>query len=110
MEVEALTALVRMIPYSRPYLMLGRVTFQKTCQSEAPMVRAASSSARSMVSSIGMSSRTTKGMVTKRVASAIPVPHKDKRLAFSKAITESSSREGDKAREGKCLHHVIHFH
>lgn len=74
---RCLTALVRMIPYKRPYLMFGRVTFQKTCQSEAPMVRAASSSAKSMVSSMGISSRTTKGMVTKRVARAIPVPTRD---------------------------------
>ncbi len=69
-----LTALVRMMPYNRPYLMFGSVTFQKTCQSVAPMVLAASSSARSMVSSIGMSSRTTKGIVTKSVANAIPAP------------------------------------
>ena len=60
------------------------------------MVRAASSSARSMVSSIGISSRTTKGMVTKRVASAIPVPDKDKSLAISKECNESRSREGGK--------------
>ncbi len=52
--------------------MLGSVTFQKTCQSLAPSVRAASSSDMSMASRMGISSRTTNGRVTKRVASAIP--------------------------------------
>lgn len=52
--------------------MLGRVTFQKTCQSLAPSVRAASSSDRSMASKIGISSRTTNGSVTNNVASAMP--------------------------------------
>ncbi len=52
--------------------MLGSVTFQKTCQSLAPSVRAASSSDMSMASRIGISSRTTNGRVTNRVASAIP--------------------------------------
>lgn len=72
LQESTLTAFVKMMPYSSPYLMLGRVTFQKTCQSLAPMVRAASSSARSMVSRMGMSSLTTKGIVTNRVARAIP--------------------------------------
>lgn len=52
--------------------MLGRVTCQNTSQSVAPRVRAASSSAGSICSSTGMSSRTTKGSVTKSVASAMP--------------------------------------
>mmetsp|Transcript_32048 Transcript_32048/g.81457 ORF Transcript_32048/g.81457 Transcript_32048/m.81457 type:complete len:305 (+) Transcript_32048:532-1446(+) len=65
-------ALVRMVPYSRPHLMLGSVTFQNTCQSLAPSDRAASSCDRSMVSRMGMSSRTTKGSVTNMVASAMP--------------------------------------
>ena len=43
-----------------------------TCQSLAPRLRAASSSATSICSRIGSSSRTTKGMVTKSVASAMP--------------------------------------
>lgn len=52
--------------------MLGSVTFQNTSQSEAPSVRAASSSAMSMASRMGISSRTTNGNVTNSVASAMP--------------------------------------
>ena len=69
---RGLTALVSRTPYMRPHRMLGSVTFQKTSRLEAPRVRAASSSARSMASNTGMSSRTTKGIVTNRVASAMP--------------------------------------
>ena len=83
--------------------MFGRVTFQKTCQSEAPMVRAASSSARSMVSSIGMSSRTTKGIVTKRVASAIPVPDRDKHHTINRDDKEASTNR----RQGKAKQSAI---
>lgn len=43
-----------------------------TCQSFAPSVLAASSCERSIVSKMGMSSRTTKGRVTNMVARAIP--------------------------------------
>ena len=79
--------------------MFGRVTFQKTCQSEAPMVRAASSSAKSMVSRIGISSRTTKGMVTKRVARAIPVPATDDCQISSKG--EGRNKKKVKKRTGQ---------
>ena len=77
--------------------MFGRVTFQKTCQSEAPMVRAASSSARSIVSSMGISSRTTKGMVTKRVAKAIPVPDRHESQASSQ---EAKKQQEERKRTG----------
>ena len=52
--------------------MLGRVTFQKTSRRLAPKVSAASSSEKSMDSRTGINSLTTKGIVTNRVASAIP--------------------------------------
>lgn len=70
--IQKLTALVRRMPYIKPHRMLGSVTFQKTSRLLAPRVSAASSSEKSIASSTGMSSRTTKGIVTKRVASAIP--------------------------------------
>lgn len=66
--------------------MLGRVTFQKTCQSLAPSVRAASSSLMSMASKIGISSRTTNGSVTNSVASAIPERSK-KEVSLCRRIT-----------------------
>ena len=66
-------ALVRITPYSRPHRMLGSVTRQNTCSGFAPSVRAASSCAGSICSRVGMSSRTTNGIVTNIVASAMPV-------------------------------------
>ena len=89
--------------------MFGRVTFQKTCQSEAPMVRAASSSARSMVSSIGISSRTTKGIVTKRVASAIPVPNRDKKSSQQQGKRSKEKEKKRTCQTGGSLQHVIHY-
>eukprot|EP01022_Parablepharisma_sp_SALTPOND_P004178 TRINITY_DN1187_c2_g1_i1.p1 TRINITY_DN1187_c2_g1~~TRINITY_DN1187_c2_g1_i1.p1 ORF type:complete len:554 (-),score=206.99 TRINITY_DN1187_c2_g1_i1:2173-3834(-) len=65
-------ALQRITPYSRPHLMLGRVTCQKVRQPEAPSTRAASSSSLPCACISGISSRATNGKVTKTVASTMP--------------------------------------
>src|SRR3569623_938191 len=65
-------ALHRITPYSSPHFTLGRVTCQKVCQSLAPSATAASSSSLPCSSMSGISSRATKGNVTKSVASTKP--------------------------------------
>ena len=52
--------------------MLGRLTRKKVCQPLAPRARAASSSSCPCACSSGISSRATKGKVTKIVARTIP--------------------------------------
>ena len=100
---RALTALVSRTPYMRPHRMLGSVTFQKTSRLEAPRVRAASSSARSMASNTGMSSRTTKGIVTNRVASAMPaVAH------VAHHITHIAHHTSQQSRHNMVTHHVTY--
>ena len=51
---------------------MGSVTRQKICQPDAPSTTAASSSSRPWACITGMSSRATKGKVTKTVARTIP--------------------------------------
>ncbi|MPN41779.1 hypothetical protein SDC9_189334 [bioreactor metagenome] len=65
-------ALVRITPYIRPHLMLGSVTYQNTCQPLAPRTTAASFPSLPCACISGISSRATKGKVTKTVASTIP--------------------------------------
>ena len=52
--------------------MFGSVTRRNICQPEAPSSTAASSSWLPWLSITGTSSRTTKGQVTKTVASTMP--------------------------------------
>ena len=52
--------------------MLGSVTRRNVCQPEAPSTSAASSSSRPCACISGISSRATKGKVTKMVASTMP--------------------------------------
>ena len=55
-----------------PHFMFGSVTRQKICQPLAPSTRAASSSSVPCACISGISSRATKGKVTKTVASTMP--------------------------------------
>ncbi|MCY1244633.1 hypothetical protein D9M72_577230 [compost metagenome] len=65
-------ALHRITPYSRPQRILGSVIWRKVCQPEAPSTIAASSSSLPCACISGISSRATKGKVTKMVASTMP--------------------------------------
>src|SRR5690554_6746250 len=59
-------------PYSRPHLMLGRVTRKNMVQALAPSERATTSSSLPCCCISGTSSRTTKGKVMNSVASTMP--------------------------------------
>ena len=59
-------------PYSSAQRMFGSVTRQNVCQPLAPRLSAASSSSVPCCSISGISSRATKGNVTKIVASTMP--------------------------------------
>ena len=59
-------------PYSRPHLILGKVTRKKVCRPDAPSEIAASSSCVPCSCISGISARATNGNVTKMVASAMP--------------------------------------
>src|SRR3989475_3473944 len=72
-------ALHKITPYSRPHLMLGKVTFQKVCQPVAPSTMAACSSSLPCACISGISSRAMKGKVTKMVASTMPGTAKDRK-------------------------------
>ena len=65
-------ALHRITPYSRPHLMLGKVTRRKVCQPDAPSDTAASSSSLPCACISGINSRAMNGKVTKMVASTMP--------------------------------------
>src|SRR5690606_21878004 len=65
-------ALHKSTPYSSAHLIFGRVTVRNTRQPEAPSDSAASSPARPCSIITGISSRATKGKVTKIEASTIP--------------------------------------
>lgn len=65
-------AAVRTTPKPTPARMAGRVIKRKICQSLAPSVRAACSCSVPISRSTGITSRATKGMQTKRVASTMP--------------------------------------
>jgi hypothetical protein len=65
-------ALHKMMPYSRPHLMLGTVTSQNICQPLAPRLTAAVSSSEPIASMTGINSRATNGSVTKLVARIRP--------------------------------------
>src|SRR6185295_5262481 len=65
-------ALHNSTPYSRPHLILGKVTRKKVCRPEAPSEIAASSSCVPCSCISGISARATNGNVTKVVASAMP--------------------------------------
>jgi len=62
---------------------LGRVTRKKVCQPPAPSTRAASSSSFPVACITGISSRATKGKVTKVVARASPGNAKTIRMSCS---------------------------
>src|SRR6195256_239257 len=65
-------ALQSSTPYSRPHLILGKVTRKKVCKPDAPSEIAASSSCVPCSCIKGISERATNGNVTKMVASAMP--------------------------------------
>ena len=65
-------ALHRITPYSSAHFTLGSVTRQNICQPLAPSTRAASSCSWPCACISGISSRATKGKVTKIVASTMP--------------------------------------
>src|SRR5690606_6096957 len=77
-------------PYSRPHLMLGRVTRKNMVQAPAPSERATTSSSLPCCCMSGTSSRTTNGKVMNRVASTMP--GRANRIRMSQARSRSANQ------------------